>query len=156
MDNEAARVLHFRSRLAYLTGEPITPTDQGWDTKIRDMSRQLQHALQDSADYIFSGGMQLTGDWKNVNALLWSTTCQLSDTSTNRNIFPIHFLMYRNNGRWNINEYQLEAALGLWCWSLKLLPKKSQVYTRKVMFVEGSKKVEFKSAIQLWLHKQTW
>jgi ankyrin repeat protein len=150
-DNEAARVLHFRSRLAYLTGEPITPKDQGWDTEVREMSRHLQHALQDSADYIFSGSVQLTGDWKNINALLWSTTCQLSDCSTNRNIFPIHFLMYRNNGRWKISEYQLEAALGLWWWSLKLLPKERQVLTRKVMFARGSKKMEYKSAIQLWV-----
>ena len=153
-DNKAARVLHFRSRLAYLTGEPITPTGQGWETEIRDMSRQLQHALQDAADYIFSGGMLLTEDWKNVNnvnALLWSTTCQLSHRSANNNIFPIHFLMYRNNGRWKINECQLEAALGLWCWSLKQLPKNSQMYTRKVMFVEGSKKMEFQSAIRLWV-----
>jgi ankyrin repeat protein len=150
-DNEAARVLHFRSRLAYLTGEPITPKDQGWDTEVREMSRHLQHALQDSADYIFSGSVQLTGDWKNINALLWSTTCQLSDCSTNRSIFPIHFLMYRNNGRWKISEYQLEAALGLWWWSLKLLPKERQVLTRKVMFARGSKKMEYKSAIQLWV-----
>jgi ankyrin repeat protein len=149
--NEAAKILHFRSRLTYLTGEPITPTDQRWDTEIREMSRQLQHALQDSADYIFSSGMQPTGDWKNVNALLWSTTCQLSNPSENRDILPIHFLMYRNNGRWKISEYQLEAAIGLWWWSLKMLPKASQVYKRKVMFAEERKKMDIKSAIQLWV-----
>ncbi|KAF2798845.1 hypothetical protein K505DRAFT_371400, partial [Melanomma pulvis-pyrius CBS 109.77] len=154
IDNEAARVLHFRSRLAYLTGEPITPTGQGWDTEIREMSRQLQHALQDSADYIFSSNMQLSEGWKNANALVWSTTCQISDPSTDCEIFPIHFLMYRNNGRWIISEYQLEAALGLWWWSLKLLPKSPkgiQLFTRKVMFAEGSKKMEYKSAIRLWV-----
>jgi ankyrin repeat protein len=151
MNNEAARVLHFRSRLAYLTGEPVTPTDQGWDTKIREMSRQLQHALQDSADYIFSAGMQLSSDWRNTKALIWSTTCQLSDLSTNPPIFPIHFLMYQDNGRWKISVYQLESALGLWWWSLKQLPKERQVFTRKVMFAEGSKNMEYKAAIRFWV-----
>jgi ankyrin repeat protein len=149
--NEAAKILHFRSRLSYLTNEPITPPDQGWDTEIREMSRKLQVALQDSADYIFSSNMQLSGDWKNANALMWSTTCQLADLSTNSSTFAIHFLMYRNNGRWKISEQQLEAALGLWWWSLKLLPKERRVFTRKLMFAEGSKKMECESAIQLWV-----
>ncbi|OCL04039.1 hypothetical protein AOQ84DRAFT_129065 [Glonium stellatum] len=99
--NEAARVLHYRSRLAYLTGEAISATEQRWDTEIRTMAGQLQEAIHESAEYIFSGSMNLVGDWKDAKAFIWSTTCQLCEPSikTRKKALPIHFLMCRNTGR---------------------------------------------------------
>jgi ankyrin repeat protein len=149
--NEAARILHFRSRLAYLTGDPITPPRQEWDTDIRKMAAQLQEALQESAEYVFSGDMELSGDWKDVKALLWSTTCQLPELSNESRGLPIHFLMYRNNSRWKINKDQLEATLGLWWWSLKQGDGQPNLFTEKIMLVEESKKMEYKSVIRLWI-----
>ncbi|CZR68117.1 uncharacterized protein PAC_18016 [Phialocephala subalpina] len=151
--NEAAKILHFRSRLAYLTGDPITPPGQEWDTDIRKMAAQLQEALtlQESAEYIFPGDMELAGDWKDVKTLLWSTTCQLPELSNESRGLPIHFLMYRNNSRWKISKGQLEATLGLWWWSLKQGDDQPNLFTEKIMLVEESKKMEYKSVIRLWV-----
>jgi ankyrin repeat protein len=149
--NHAARIVHFRSRLAYLTTYPITPHGQEWDTDIRNMAESLQEALQDSANYIFSGVMKLSEGWKDASALVWSTTCQLSDPSMKSPHFPIHFLMYRNNKRWEISKYHLEAALGLWMWSLKLLPNDIQPFARKTMLAKEGLEKELESAIRLWV-----
>ncbi|KAF8851447.1 ankyrin [Acephala macrosclerotiorum] len=151
--NKAARILHFRSRLAYLTGDPVTPLEQGWDTEVRTMAAQLQKALQESAEYIFSGNMELSGNWKDVRALAWSTTCQLSEPSKDSESpkLPIHFFMYRDNNGWRISKHQLEATLGLWWWSLKQLDGQRHLWTQKVMLVEADKKLDFKSALHLWV-----
>jgi hypothetical protein len=59
--------------------------------------------------------------------------------------------MNRNNGRWKISKYQLEAALGLWWWSLRQLDECSDLFTEKIILVEESKKKDFMSAIRLWV-----
>lgn len=113
------------------------------------MATKLHNVLQESADYIFRD-MKLCGDWKAAMALAWSTTCQLSPPTTSPSL-PIHFLMYKNKGRWKVSKYQLEAAIGLWWWSLKQLPDQENLFSRKVMVVEKSQKMVFSSAIRLWV-----
>ncbi|RYP40814.1 hypothetical protein DL767_001460 [Monosporascus sp. MG133] len=149
--NEAARILHFRSRLAYLTGDGVTPPRQEWNSDVRKMAAQLQEALQESADYIFTSDMKFSEGWKDAKAFAWSTTCQLSKPSMQSRGLPIHFFMHRNNGRWEISKYQLEAALGLWGWSVEQTRDQTNPFTKKVIVVEDSRKLDFTSAIYLWV-----
>ncbi|RYP48107.1 hypothetical protein DL768_005960 [Monosporascus sp. mg162] len=149
--NEAARILHFRSRLAYLTGDGVTPPGQKWNSDVRKMAARLQEALQESADYIFTSGMKFSGGWKDAKAFAWSMTCQLSKPSMQSRGLPIHFFMHRNNGRWEISKYQLEAALGLWWWSVKQTRDQTNPFTKKVIATEDSRKMDFTSAICLWV-----
>jgi hypothetical protein len=88
---------------------------------VRAVAGQLQEALQDSAEYIFSNNAVLPAEWSDAKAFVWSTTCQLTLEFPQSRHFPIHFLMHYNDGRWEISKHQLEAAIGLWWWSLKQL-----------------------------------
>ncbi|KAK0630394.1 hypothetical protein B0T17DRAFT_636418 [Bombardia bombarda] len=123
--NDAARIMLYRSRLAYLTGSKNMSQDQVWDSETRSMATKLQVAIQEIGQFVFST-MKLHDKWKDVDALVWSTTCQLLElgkSSTPRldssSYLPVHFVMYRKNGLWELSRNHLEAVLGLWNWSLK-------------------------------------
>ncbi|KAF4629167.1 hypothetical protein G7Y89_g8987 [Cudoniella acicularis] len=157
--NEAAKLMHYRSRLAYLTGDAIQAADQRWDTEVRDMAMHLQEAIQESAGYIFSN-MKLLKGWRDSHALAWSTTCFMHEPPRRFSQDPIppapalsvHFLMFRNAGVWEISKYQLEAVLGLWHWSLKQLDYPEDLFRRKIfMLGQQSKRNDLASAIRLWV-----
>ncbi|KAH6616137.1 hypothetical protein B0J18DRAFT_296895, partial [Chaetomium sp. MPI-SDFR-AT-0129] len=160
--NEAARILHYRASLACLTGSMIRAEDERWNTKTRDMARQLQKALQEAAEYVFLD-MALLKGWRKSSSLVWSTTCRLHDPpamsadshSTAQPVsLPIHFSMHHVAGRWEISECQLEAALGLWAWSIRQLgaPMLDRICKRKA-FMTGrrEKRDDLVSAIRLWV-----
>ncbi|KAH7145594.1 ankyrin repeat-containing domain protein [Dactylonectria estremocensis] len=150
--NEAAKILRIRSRLAYLTSDSITSPEQAWQSDVREMAGKLQEALQDTVEYIFSAENMLSDEWKQANALVWSTTCKLSQpTPKGGSPLPIHFLMYRDESGWKIDKHQLEASLGLWWWSLKQLEDVESLFVCKSILVEESQKSNFKSAIRLWI-----
>jgi ankyrin repeat protein len=60
--------------------------------------------------------------------------------------------MYHNGGLWEISECQLEAALGLWYWSVGQLPGIRRSVQRKIFMVErAEKRRALTSAIRLWV-----
>ncbi len=115
--NPAARALNIRARLAHLTGDAFHPPSTQWDPELQDVARRLQRALQDAAGYLLDK-VPVQDGWKGVTALAWSTVCEyhVSASHPRESIlaFPIHFVMRRRGHQWDINEYQLAAALGLW------------------------------------------
>jgi ankyrin repeat protein len=148
--NRAAKSIRIRSRLAFLTGDDsaLSP-ERGWDSDVRIMARSLQELLQDSADYIFSGDMKYLSSFEAKPSFIIRTTCTVTQNSDTN--LPVHFLMYRSNDRWKIDLHQLEAALGLWLWSLKRLEYSSKLFKSKIITVDESKRTEYLSAIRLWV-----
>ncbi|KAK3373642.1 hypothetical protein B0T24DRAFT_720290 [Lasiosphaeria ovina] len=124
---EAARILHYRASLAYLSENMIRAAEERWNTQVRAMAKQLQKAMQEAAEYIFSD-MALLKGWTEARSLVWSTTCHLHGRPTPADVGttsaervqsqPILFSMHHNAGLWEISECELEAALGLWYWSV--------------------------------------
>ncbi|KAK4145152.1 ankyrin repeat-containing domain protein [Dichotomopilus funicola] len=157
--NEAARILHYRASLSYMTGGMIQAEEEKWNTKIREVARRLKNALQEAAKHVFSD-MALLKGWKESTSLVWSTTCRLhepftmsaDENSTARpESLPIHFSMHHVMGRWEISECQLEAALSLWLWSIRHLGALDRISRRKAFMAERrERRDDLVSAIRLW------
>jgi len=156
--NEAARLLHYRTRLAYLTDD-VPEMEEKWNTDVREMAGKLRDAIQETADYVLSS-MKLTESINDPQALLWSTSCRvqnlpLSDSA--KSPYPIHFTLFRRDSRWIGNKNQFEAAIGLWAWSLKEF---NRGRTTKPVFESGQKafllstklqRNEINSILHLWI-----
>jgi hypothetical protein len=111
------------------------------------MASTLKQAIQAVADHTFLE-MPVSAEWKDAKALVWSSICELDQPGER---FPIHFLLYRDSGKWVIDEHQLEAALGLWLWSLKSKCPQG-IFERRVLgVVENDKAENLKSTIRLWV-----
>lgn len=150
--NEAARIMHYRTRLAYLTDDHEV-SEEKWEDKVRAVAAKLQDAIQDTAEYVFSN-MRLSKSSGNEQSLVWSTTCQLENPSTatsSATILPIHFVMFRRDSRWIVSKNQLEAVLGLWSWSLKNAPIKVEGKKKSFMLSTESKKDQVESLLHLWI-----
>ncbi|RVD81541.1 uncharacterized protein DFL_009401 [Arthrobotrys flagrans] len=148
--NKAARILHYRHRIARLT-DSITPEqERPWNTQIRAIAGKLKQAIEATARHIFSDEMEVSDEWKAVEALVWPSTCRL-DKEPNSDRFPIYFLLYRENGRWTISKHQLEAVLGLWEWSLKPQPDSKKFFDKILAVTKKAKKEKTKSILRLWI-----
>jgi hypothetical protein len=149
--NEAARFMHYRTRLAYLTDD-IKESEEKWNTDVRAVADKLQDAIQDTAEYVFST-MKLSGNLGDSQSLVWSTTCQLENPRiaySSTEILPIHFVMFRRDSQWVMSKNQLEATLGLWSWSLKKF--NIDLKRRKsFMLSTESERHEVESLIHLWV-----
>jgi hypothetical protein len=149
--NEAARIMHYRTRLAHLTDDHEI-SEEKWEDKVRAVADKLQDAIQDTAEYVFAN-MRLSESSGNEQSLVWSTTCQLEDPSTatsSATILPIHFVMSRKDSRWIANKNQLEAVLGLWSWSLKSTTIKVEG-KKSFMLSTKSKKDQVEPLLHLWI-----
>lgn len=114
--NEAAQAFRLRSRLAYLTSEQTQLTDQAWSTEIRELAARLQKAFENSAEYIFSN---FPLKEKPSSGFAWSASCKTYRSQNNcHEAHNICFHMRKEEGAWSVDRNQLEAALGLWSWSL--------------------------------------
>lgn len=161
--NEGARILCYRTRLAYLTGDGNTELGQPWDTEIRQTAKSLRKAIQAAATHIFTR-MKLVEDWKDVDALVWSSTCLLmdprqssdSDGDSSGQILPIHFLLSRVDGQWLIDPDQLEAVLGLWLWSRKSEDKYPDITDKVLYITDQNKKEELKANLRVWISQKLW
>ncbi|KAF9768496.1 hypothetical protein IL306_014206 [Fusarium sp. DS 682] len=115
----AVRLIRIRSRLAFLTDHPLY---QLWDSDIRDMAGRLKASLQ-RAGRIITTGKLLGPVGDSYKSIVWSIGCQLTkdwhSTGDVSGEQPICLHMYRAGDTWNIDEYQLEAILGLWLWSFQ-------------------------------------
>ncbi|RSL92086.1 hypothetical protein CDV31_015305 [Fusarium ambrosium] len=114
--NSAAKLMRVRARLAQLTKQlPY----QAWEIDTRKTALQLKNSLQKSSELLFS---------TKAGSLVWSTGCCLqdemivymlgTDNSPSREM-PICFCMMNTEAGWTIDGNQLEAALGMWSWSVE-------------------------------------
>ncbi|KAF3255599.1 hypothetical protein TWF128_005590 [Orbilia oligospora] len=75
--NRAARILHYRHRLAHLTSSITLEPDMRWDTEVRAVSAKLRQAIEAIVEHIFSSDVEVLSEWKGAEALIWSSACQL-------------------------------------------------------------------------------
>ncbi|KAK6538521.1 hypothetical protein TWF694_010101 [Orbilia ellipsospora] len=154
--NEAAKVMRYRCRLAYLTDDRMPEEERRWRTEIRESAEKLKKAIEAVATHIFSGEISLLSNWKDVQAVAWPLVCQTHTVGEPQRLnvesLPVYFLLYRDNGRWVISKHQLEAVLGLWLWSKKHQSGSKRFFKENILMVaEESEKEELKAAMHLWI-----
>lgn len=159
LPNGAAQALRFRSRLAYLTSEQAQPADQAWSTEIREMAAILQKALESAADYIFSN-FPLLADSQDLTEFAWSAKCKTPCGQNGRHkAHNVCFHMRKDDGAWSMDRNQLEAALGLWSWSLRQnfkSPRQDKKfgdggYMKKSIVVADGDESSWRAVVNLWV-----
>lgn len=157
--NGAAQALRFRSRLAYLTSEQAQPADQAWSTEIREMAAMLQRALESAADYIFSN-FPLPADSQDLTEFAWLAKCKTPCGQNGRHkAHNVCFHMRKDDGAWSMDRNQLEAALGLWSWSLRQnikSPRHDKIfgdggYMKKSIVVADDDESSWQAVVNLWV-----
>jgi hypothetical protein len=113
--NLGASIMHFRARLADITGNSSQITTK-WDLNIRDVAINLQTAIEKMTDHMLSYSTRISPD--NCEVFSWSTSCWAGRTGERLGQYPIHFLLHTEQGRWRTSAEKLEAVLGLWLSSL--------------------------------------
>ncbi|UKZ78177.1 hypothetical protein TrVFT333_005912 [Trichoderma virens FT-333] len=120
-----AKLMHIRLRLAHLTSDSELLSLPSWQTNIRDVAARLRDTLEKAAAYMFTpphSGPKWPWDME-YNALIWTATCQVHESKIfgkkSRNF--ISFSMSKYKDRWEIDQNQLEAILGLWSWTVERL-----------------------------------
>ncbi|KAJ3529488.1 hypothetical protein NM208_g8758 [Fusarium decemcellulare] len=119
--NEASQLMRIRSRLGFLTNQPPYPA---WDFEIRKVALQLKGCLRKAAKALNLSERLNESEVLEPHAVIWSVDCQLWENdleSTYSDVMPICFQLVRSSEGWNTDENQLEAALGLWSWTLERL-----------------------------------
>ncbi|RBR24354.1 uncharacterized protein FIESC28_02844 [Fusarium coffeatum] len=114
----AVKMVRIRSRLAFLTNQPHYQT---WDSEVRDMSRTLKSTLERTSRILATEGV-FNSETRVFDSIVWSVGCQLNHSwgYGSKDIGlqqPLCFHLYRIGDVWNIDQYQLEAVLGLWLWA---------------------------------------
>ncbi|KAF4472849.1 hypothetical protein FALBO_236, partial [Fusarium albosuccineum] len=119
--NEAAQWLRIRSRLAYLTNQPPYPA---WDVELREVAFQLKRCLQKAVEVLSAGKHFKGAVGGEICGVLWPAVCQMWEAypdSPEPKGMQVCFQMTRASEGWNIDENYLEAALGLWSWTLETM-----------------------------------
>ena len=142
--NSATKIMEIRARLARLTNGPAPAY---WETSVRLTALNLQRAIEKTAKIFFTDRLPLNEKGQKISTLDWTVNCQVTTTPGRRIIYPISLpVRLQNEAVWQIDPSQLEAVLGLWCWSLKNCPdssaKISHVTSRKYFAVVPPSEVE--------------
>lgn len=132
----ALKVFAYRARLAQLTGldpPPSLRNARTWDdshVKVRKAARNLAQAIQRSVNVLFDSKaaqpVVLKKDWRDRSKLFWAIEVSLGVDNSIENTI-IHLSVERDasnhdensKGSWVASVTELEAILGLWCFSLK-------------------------------------
>ncbi|KAH6887638.1 hypothetical protein B0T10DRAFT_549622 [Thelonectria olida] len=117
--NLNAKSMRIRWRLASLINDLPYQT---WESEIQSTALRLKKVFQGAAKLFAKHGILADNGPRFLGAIVWSTTCQLWGAESDCNQSEeasISFQVLRNNdtGSWTIDEYQLEAVLGLWSWT---------------------------------------
>jgi len=138
----AEMVLNYRARLAHITGEskyqlddegqewqedlPISATDWAEEhANVRELARRLATAMEKIADIIFSSSAVFRDSWKYARSFSWAVSCLLTaDRSSPDKRQRVYLSMYRESSTspWKVDGARVEAALGLWLWSMRSDP----------------------------------
>ncbi|KZL76962.1 ankyrin repeat domain-containing protein 28 [Colletotrichum tofieldiae] len=126
----AIRTFHYRSRLAELTSQSRlikSRASTGWDDRlvpVRQLAQQLKNAIESSAKILFP----TEHDWgaKPLPWIIQAAECSYSASCPSIKRVPIRIPLQRNSEsptKWNVNQRHLEAAIGLWTWSIISNPR---------------------------------
>ncbi|KAF4125213.1 Ankyrin Repeat Protein [Geosmithia morbida] len=115
MPNPAAKVVHVRCRLGWLTGPSIQGPDSAWKSGARDVALKLKAALEETVRLWLP---QVT--W---TALVWTMGCRVRQFKTEEEGAPLPTpiclqILHQGSG-WTADGGQLEAVLGLTLWSME-------------------------------------
>jgi ankyrin repeat protein len=128
--HELARRFLYRSRLARMTVD--------WNDDFvasRAVARQLAYAITETAKVLFFGST-LKKEWKDVKSLYWPIRHDCSHgprQDLGGELIYLALTRVQPDTRpsaWTVDDYELEAVLGLWAWTLKeqmkSMPKKHE------------------------------
>ncbi|KAG5302081.1 ankyrin repeat domain-containing protein [Histoplasma ohiense] len=138
LPHDIPRALLHRARLARLTS--------CWEDRlvaVRSIARSLARAIEDTAKILFTTDVVFENGWNEAFTLLWAIQCSPDNArpdidfkiesspwssviGTRENDRNIYLSLRRkidldgnSEGKWRADEYELEAVLGIWLWSLK-------------------------------------
>ncbi|KLJ11224.1 hypothetical protein EMPG_13488 [Blastomyces silverae] len=138
LPHEIAKTLLYRTRLARLASS--------WDDRlvaVRSIARSLARAIEDTAKVLFTTDVVFERGWHETFTLLWAVPCSPDRTrptvdfklesspwdsviEKRENDRNIYLSLRRkvdvdgnSEGRWRVDEAELEAVLGIWLWSLR-------------------------------------
>ncbi|EER42656.1 conserved hypothetical protein [Histoplasma capsulatum H143] len=110
---------------------------------VRSIARSLARAIEDTAKILFTTDVVFEHGWNEAFTLLWAVHCSPDNArpdidfkiesspwssviGTRENDRNIYLSLRRkidldgnSEGKWRADEYELEAVLGIWLWSLK-------------------------------------
>ncbi|EEH03304.1 ankyrin repeat domain-containing protein [Histoplasma capsulatum G186AR] len=110
---------------------------------VRSIARSLARAIEDTAKILFTTDVVFEHGWNEAFTLLWAVQCSPDNArpdidfkiesspwssviGTRENDRNIYLSLRRkidldgnSEGKWRADEYELEAVLGIWLWSLK-------------------------------------
>ncbi len=155
--NLAARIMYYRARLARLTDVDAPSLPQRWQTDIRRRATSLGQAIEHAAKVVFSGDVELKKQWRNASAIFWRVDCKLSHPDDRvKELQPIYLLVRRKYGMWFIDRSELEAVLGLWCWSLTKSPLcNADNFSKVYAFATTADQVErAKLELAMWVSRE--
>ncbi|KAK4238837.1 hypothetical protein C8A03DRAFT_14755, partial [Achaetomium macrosporum] len=136
----AQAVFFYRSRLAELTSQPAgvkSRLSTAWDERlvyVRQQARQLKKAIESSAAVLFAHA-KVQSALKSGDSIPWTINVaeyKRSDTSpSGREASQIDLSLHRPKGNkqpvvWEANQQYLEAAIGLWAWSIISDPNREE------------------------------
>ncbi|KAK2733521.1 ankyrin repeat domain-containing protein 28 [Colletotrichum kahawae] len=128
----AVKLFYYRTRLAEMTGQSLrnVPTSSGeWDDRLvplRQQVRQLKRAIESSTQALFNHANFRPG-WSDVKSFAWSfdVDVSLSGAWADADLKRLHIFTRqtdlnssRQSASWEVDQNSLEAALGLWVWSI--------------------------------------
>ncbi|KAI1197745.1 hypothetical protein F5X97DRAFT_171694 [Nemania serpens] len=172
----ARRIFFYRSRLAELTSQPTrikSRTSTAWDDRliqVRRQARQLKQAIESSANILFAQG-SVKSDYKDAESIPWNINIAEYDEAGNGNPCIASLSIQKGKDRtqsttWEVNQHYLEAASGLWAWSIISSPdtevrdefnlrvsEASEIPAFRIM-ATGTKEEEIERArveLKLWL-----
>ncbi|KAF2968429.1 hypothetical protein GQX73_g5126 [Xylaria multiplex] len=117
----ARRVFLYRSRLAELTSQPM-----------QIKSKSSARAIESTSSILFSYGT-VNSSWKNINSIPWAIQVveyeriKVKDSGLDQiklgDASDIHLHLRKGTGSkkytaWEVSQYDLEAVIGLWTWSI--------------------------------------
>ncbi|EEQ85466.1 ankyrin repeat domain-containing protein 28 [Blastomyces dermatitidis ER-3] len=139
LPHEIAKTLLYRARLARLASS--------WEDRfvsVRSIARSLARAIEDTATVLFTTDVVFEHGWHETFTLLWAVPCSPDRTrptiefklgsspwdsvmiERRENDRNIYLSLRRkidvdgnSEGRWRVDEAELEAVLGIWLWSLR-------------------------------------
>ncbi|KAK8108386.1 Ankyrin repeat-containing domain protein [Apiospora sp. TS-2023a] len=134
--NDAAKTMHYRARLARMTGcdDPESEQSSHWGERfipMRKTVRTLARAIEDTMDILFKTGLLVMHEsWDKASSIFWTLSCSslesLDIEACRSDIFlslrrrtDASGMPVRGYKGWKADKSELEAVLRLWLWSLR-------------------------------------
>lgn len=139
---KAFELFCYRARLGELTGLGTVQVhgSRAWDEHhvvVRQSARAVVHAIEKTMQVLFdvkssTKPVKVAEDWKKASGIFWALPCSVcqKDATRNRKVTENPDIIYLSvkreatqaggsEGLWQASTSEIEAAVGLWLWSLK-------------------------------------